>query len=354
MKIKLVLLALLFPLVAFGQKKISQFPNTTSLDSNQLFIVTAGSTNNNISFGQVTNMLRNAAGLTNLNVAKLTDAGTAAYSNSASFASAQQGTIATNNGTFDLQWNANISIDSAHTLSLTTFNVSTQNVGSIVLTNVDGSFWTNLNASELRSGTVPNARLTGVTISNAVLSYNSGSDGILIATNTNVGDSIYLNESTSVGFHFQNDIWAGDSGLNNLWGVGSHITSLNGSAIASGTVADGRLSSNVPLMNTSNYFSKNFTYATNQNQIVPDFSIPCQLMTTNAAFTFLAPVGVDLTKTEMQTTAVYVTNTTAVVVNVTAPANCHAVGTMNITNLTRFTFEVYASKFTNCYSVPIF
>lgn len=354
MKIKLVLLALLFPLVAFGQKKISQFPNTTSLDSNQLFIVTAGSTNNNISFGQVTNMLRNAAGLTNLNVAKLTDAGTAAYSNSASFASAQQGTILTNNGTFDVTWVGNLTVDSTHNLNVTTFNVTTGNFGSLVLTNVDGSFWTNLNASELRSGTVPSARLTGDSLTNCVIKTST--------MNPTTYAFIGLPDN-SIRMEIDNDaapgflVTGGDfrlEGGGSFFGPGSGLTGLNGTQVTSGTLPDARLSSNVPLMNTSNYFSKNFTYATNQNQIVPDFSIPCQLMTTNAAFTFLAPVGVDLTKTEMQTTAVYVTNTTAVAVNVTAPANCHAVGTMNITNLTRFTFEVYAGKFTNLYSVPVF
>jgi hypothetical protein len=97
-------------------------------------------------------------------------------------------------------------------------------------------------------------------------------------------------------------------------------------------------------------------YATNQNQIKPDFTVSAQLMSTNAAFTFLAPVGVDTTKLTMQTTAIYVTNTTAAAVLVTAPANCHPVPAtgMYVTNLTRFTFEVYAQKFTNCFAVPVF
>ena len=105
----------------------------------------------------------------------------------------------------------------------------------------------------------------------------------------------------------------------------------------------------------SNYFVGNLTYKTNQNQIVPDFSMPVQLMTTNASFTFLTPIGVDTTKTEMQTSAIYVTNSAGnSTLTVTPPANVHPVGTMNVTNLTRFTFECYAQKFTNVFAVQIF
>jgi hypothetical protein len=104
----------------------------------------------------------------------------------------------------------------------------------------------------------------------------------------------------------------------------------------------------------SNYWAKSWSTSTNQNQIVPDFSLPEQLMSTNAAFTFLAPVGVQAGKTVAQWTLVMVTNTTAAAILVTAPANCHAVGTMYITNLTAFWFQCYAQKFTNCYATPVF
>jgi hypothetical protein len=104
----------------------------------------------------------------------------------------------------------------------------------------------------------------------------------------------------------------------------------------------------------SNYFSVSFDTSTNQNQITPDFSLPEQLMSTNAAFTFLAPVGVNAGKVTAQWTLVMVTNTTAAAVLVTAPANCHAVGTMYVTNLTAFWFQCYAQKFTNCYATPVF
>lgn len=340
---------------ALAQTKWSQYPHVTSLASNQSWAVISadGTTNNRIFYGEFTNALRNAAGLTNLNVAKLTDAGTAAYSNATAFALAQQGTILTNNGTFDVTWAGNLTVDSSHNLNVTTFNVTTGNFGSLVLTNVDGSFWTNMNASELRSGTVANARLSGATVTNGIIKrseVNPTTQTVIQNADGSINEQI--DGDATPGFIFNGgDVRVVGGGF---IGTGGNITALNASSLSSGTVADGRLSSNVPLMNTSNYFSKNFTYATNQNQIVPDFSIPEQLMTTNAAFTFLAPVGVDLTKTEVQWTTVNVTNTTAAVVNVTAPANCHAIGTMNVTNWTVFVFQCYAQKITNCFAIPSF
>lgn len=105
---------------------------------------------------------------------------------------------------------------------------------------------------------------------------------------------------------------------------------------------------------SSNYVAMTVTTSTNQNQVTPDFSVPEQLMSTNAAFTFLAPVGVDTTKTTVQWTLVNVTNTTSSAVLITPPANCHAVGTWYCTNLTAIWFQCYAQKFTNGFAIPVF
>jgi hypothetical protein len=104
----------------------------------------------------------------------------------------------------------------------------------------------------------------------------------------------------------------------------------------------------------SNFFNVAITFSTNQNQIVPDFSLPEQLISTNAAFTFLAPVGVDTTKKTVQWTLVNVTNTTAAAVAITAPANVHPVGTAFVTNWTLCYFQCYAQKITNLFFVPVF
>lgn len=94
-------------------------------------------------------------------------------------------------------------------------------------------------------------------------------------------------------------------------------------------------------------------YTTNSNPVVPDFTLGYQLFQTNAAFTFLAPVGVDTTKLLAQTAVVFVTNSTAAAVLVTAPANVHTQGTWYVTNVTAFTFFQYAQKFTNCIAYPL-
>jgi hypothetical protein len=104
---------------------------------------------------------------------------------------------------------------------------------------------------------------------------------------------------------------------------------------------------------TSNFNAGYISYATNQSQIQPDFSIPVQLMSTNAAFTFLAPKNVDTLNKTYQIIRVFVTNTTASAVAVTAPANCNPVGTMFVTNLTLFDFDCYAGAFTNVYARPL-
>lgn len=108
------------------------------------------------------------------------------------------------------------------------------------------------------------------------------------------------------------------------------------------------------VFSATNFMSANFTQATNGNPVVPDFSIPEQCFSTNAAFTFLAPSGVDTTAKTVQWTLVNVTNTSASAVLVTVPANCHAVGTMYLTNWGCFWFQTYGGKITNCFAIQVF
>lgn len=135
------------------------------------------------------------------------------------------------------------------------------------------------------------------------------------------------------------------------YGNGTGITNIPAAAISNGTVV---LAASANALTGSNYFSKALTFATNGNPVVPDFSIPVNYFSTNAAFTFLAPIGVDTTKKTYQRTYVYVTNTTAAAKAVTAPAATRAAGTMFVTNLTKFEFETYAQQWTNCIATPIF
>lgn len=95
-------------------------------------------------------------------------------------------------------------------------------------------------------------------------------------------------------------------------------------------------------------------YSTNQSTMAPNFTLGYSFISTNAAFTFLAPTGIDTAKLTVQSTVVYVTNSTAAVVVITPPANCHPVGTANVTNLTRCTFECYPNLVTNVFFVQIF
>lgn len=99
---------------------------------------------------------------------------------------------------------------------------------------------------------------------------------------------------------------------------------------------------------------ENNPWGTNKNLVVPDFTQKFSLLGTNAAFTFLPPVGVDPTATSVQSIAIYVTNSTTVAIAITPPAMCHTSGTMNVTNLSRLTVETYGGVITNMFCDPIF
>jgi hypothetical protein len=95
-------------------------------------------------------------------------------------------------------------------------------------------------------------------------------------------------------------------------------------------------------------------YYTNSSTMAPDFSKPYSLISTNAAFTVLAPISVDSGKTKAQTTVFMVTNSTAAAVAITPPSNCHTQGVWNVTNLTSITFFQYGGAFTNAIALPLF
>lgn len=93
-------------------------------------------------------------------------------------------------------------------------------------------------------------------------------------------------------------------------------------------------------------------YSTNLSTMAPDFNKVYSTITTNAAFTFLAPLNVSATLA--QTAVILVTNSTAAAVVVTPPANVHSQGTWNVTNVTTFTFFNYPGMLTNAISFPLF
>lgn len=95
-------------------------------------------------------------------------------------------------------------------------------------------------------------------------------------------------------------------------------------------------------------------YKTNLTTLAPNFNLPVSLITTNAAFTLLAPINVDAGANTYQFCTMFVTNSTASAVAITAPSGVRTVGTLFVTNLTRIDFEKYGNKFTNAYFMPIF
>jgi hypothetical protein len=89
--------------------------------------------------------------------------------------------------------------------------------------------------------------------------------------------------------------------------------------------------------------------------MAPDFHLGEQFIRTNAAFTVLAPVGIDPNKKGVQVCTVNYTNSSGSMVLITPPANAHAIGTWNITNWTEIVYRYWPpSGPTNAYSTPVF
>lgn len=99
----------------------------------------------------------------------------------------------------------------------------------------NGAALTALNASNLASGTVPDARLSN---SVAIRGANQTFSG----SNTFTGGNLFNNTN------------------NTFLGNGAGLTALNASNIASGTLADARLSANVPRLNGTQTFTGNNTF----------------------------------------------------------------------------------------------
>jgi hypothetical protein len=93
------------------------------------------------------------------------------------------------------------------------------------------------------------------------------------------------------------------------------------------------------------------TYLTNAATTAVDFNVPYSELITNAAFAFLAPSNVGTI--EYQTCVIMVTNSTGSAVAITAPANVHTTGTMNVTNLSICSFFNCAGRWTNMICLPV-
>ena len=139
-----------------------------------------------------------------------------------------------------------------------TFTGSNTFAGVALLLNsnntVAGSFFgngaglTNLNASALAFGTVANARLS----TNVALLFTNQT---FTGTNNFAGPTLL----TNVNNVFQGSFAGTAAGT--FAGNGASLTNLNASYLTNGTVADARLSTNVPLLNTNQIFTGSNTFA---------------------------------------------------------------------------------------------
>jgi len=258
-------------------------------------------------------------------------------------------------------------------------------VTSVQASGPDGFTWSGgpITSSGTLTATTPSPVLTNSTTLNVILKGTTnhitgdigidGSEyvGTLIPTNitgpydATVQYFIGTNGSGKMGFSRNGNSFTNipNSGLQNgsitVNGTANHVTttsasiSLGGSATLDvGSSVALRDANNAFTTGSSNYFAGAVTTSTNQNNLVPDFTVEEQLSTTNANFTFLQPVGIDTTKKTAQWTLVTVTNTSAPTpILATAPAGWDTTGSFWITNRADFWFRIYAGSFSNVYGI---
>lgn len=276
---------LLLPCSVMAQHKITDYTNSVVLTSNQFFLVTSadGLTNAKANWGQITNQLLNGGPITNLNATQLLS-GTVPDARLSGNVFLAPLDVVTNNRTGDLTL-ANVT---ATALTITTFNVTTQNVGTLVLTNLDGSFWTNLNGTEIRSGTVAAARIGDLSASYEA--HVATLTNLLPAANL-IGTVPSANLPTGILTNNWNggDIWL----TNNLFidptksysGNGGGLTSLNAASLSIGIVAGGRLSGpyNSAIVNATNIQSGGALSATVMPALTGDVTTSAGAVATTLA-----------------------------------------------------------------------
>lgn len=135
----------------------------------------------------------------------------------------------------------------------------------------DAGSLTNLNASQLNTGTVTDARLSGNvallngnqtfmganTFSAAGNSFTGNGAALTALNASNLTSGTVTDARLSANVALQNGVNTFSAAGNSFSGNGAGLTALNASNLTSGTVADARLSTNVALHSGGNTFSGN-------------------------------------------------------------------------------------------------
>lgn len=192
----------------------------------------------------------------------------------------------------------------------------------------DGSLITGLDAANI-SGTLSVAQINvgTVVVTNAMAVNLTGSTNYAAS---NVVSGGVLPAGTVSPVAMAAGLALGTDGSNRVWTNSLNGVSIGGNAATASAV----------------------NYATNLSTMAPDFNKAYSEITTNAPFTFLAPLNVSLTTAP--TAVIMVINSSGTNITVTAPVNVHAQGTWNITNRTTFTFWTYGGTYTNAIAFPLF
>ena len=105
----------------------------------------------------------------------------------------------------------------------------------------------------------------------------------------------------------------------------------------------------------TNINSSYVNYPTNSGAAVsPNMLVAYALLSTNNAFAMLPPSNVDIYQTNVQSSTLLITNTTAAAKAITVPAPIKPSGVAYVTNVTVVTTTVYPKVVTNMVFLPIF
>jgi hypothetical protein len=132
--------------------------------------------------------------------------------------------------------------------------------GSAISTgNLTGEVTTTGGTTTALAGTISTAH----TFNNAGNSFTGSGAGL---TNVNAATLGGLSSSSfaQVG---TNNVFTGSVTATSFSGNGANLTALNASNISTGTLADGRLSANIPLLNAANTFTRNHHFGEHRYSI---------------------------------------------------------------------------------------
>lgn len=190
------------------------------------------------------------------------------------------------------------------------------------------------------TNTQDNVKLGGVGMTNGTITGNISSTGSNYLASVYLGAATFPSQlGTNLTFDSENFEVTQNNGSAFI-----RITNVNVAELTVGQLIFSNLVGTIS-------GETNITYQTNLSTLAPDFNKPYSAITTNDAFTWLAPVNTSATQAKSCT--VFVTNSTATAKAVTPHGAWKTQGVWFVTNVTAFSIFQYGNIFTNAIALPL-